>query len=75
MHMVYPLTICRVSNDILNNKDIKDKKDMIDKKDKWRLQKKNVKFGLLAEPPLTPPPPPYLGPVIGSISLLFYSNL
>ena len=33
MHMVYPLTICRVSNDILNNKDIKDKKDLIDKKD------------------------------------------
>ena len=28
MHMVYPLTICRVSNDILNNKDIKDKKDI-----------------------------------------------
>ena len=28
MHMVHPLTICRVSNDILNNKDIKDKKDI-----------------------------------------------
>ena len=39
---------------------------------KGRL-KKNVKFGLLAEPPLTPPP--NLGPVIRSIFLLFYSNL
>ena len=31
------------------------------------FKKKNVKFGLLAEPPLTPPPPPNLGPVIRSI--------
>ena len=37
--------------------------------------KKNVKFGRLAEPPLTPPLPPNLGPVIRSIFLLFYSNL
>ena len=29
--------------------------------------KKNVKFGRLAEPPLTPPLPPNLGPVIRSI--------
>ena len=28
------------------------------------FKKKNVKLGLLAEPPLTPPPPPNLGPVI-----------
>ena len=39
------------------------------------FKKKNVKFGLLAEPPLTPPPPPNLGPNIRSIFLLFYSNL
>ena len=35
---------------------------------------KKVKFGLLAEPPMTPPPSPYLGPVIRLIFLLFYSK-
>ena len=37
---------------------------------KGRLQKKG-KFGLLAEPPLTPPPPTNLGPVIRSIFYCF----
>ena len=31
---------------------------------KGRLKKKPDKLGLLAEPPLTPPPHPNLGPVI-----------
>ena len=31
----------------------------------------NVKFGLLAEPLLTPPPPPNLGPVKRSIFYCF----
>ena len=43
------------------------KKEASKKGDKGRLKKKNVKFGLLAEPLLTPSPPPNLGPVIRSI--------
>ena len=39
------------------------------------FKKKYAKFGLLAEPPLTPPPSPNLGPIIRLIFLLFYSNL
>ena len=37
--------------------------------------KKKVKFGPFAEPPLSPPPPPDLGPVIRLIFSLFYTNL
>ena len=49
-------------------------KDQSWKFTKGRLQKK-CEIWALAEPPLTPPPPPNLGPVIRSIFLLFYSNL
>ena len=32
-----------------------------------RKASNNVKLGLLAEPPLAPPPPPNLGPILRSI--------